>query len=270
MSCKIFLSLACEFLTDFIYISMSNDVKIFKDMEKLADDWITKGTLDFEYKKYVLLAYLQNVSKSFEQHKLYPSFAELIMHYKNAANLKQGKQQLMKSFPKKLTYLDFKNFKMYFESKIQDDEKLEELEEIINFAMNQLQNKITVGKDIFDDVEKQLIIEPVGVKALEENEGLLLIDPQYDPFYHIYQYRISIFEAAEETVRGLQTVFIDRIKKSIGTTLEQIKIQVLKNIQLVSNYSAFRVVALQPYPYEETLLPIVKRSFSNYINGQYE
>ena len=96
---------------------------------------------------------------------------------------------------------------MYFESKIQDDEKLEELEEIIDFAMNQLQNKITVGKDIFDDVEKQLIIEPVGVKALEENEGLLLIDPQYDPFYHIYQYRISIFEAAEETVRGLQTVF---------------------------------------------------------------
>jgi hypothetical protein len=47
--------------------------------------------------------------------------------------------------------------------------------------------------------------------------------------------------------------------------LEQLKIKVLKNIKLVSNYSAFRVVALRPYPYEETLLPIVKRSFSNYL-----
>lgn len=239
-------------------------------MEKLADDWITKGTLDFEYKKYILLAYLQHVGKSFEQHKLYPSFADLIMHYKNASHLKAGKQKLWKSFPKELTKLDLKNFRMFFESKVAEDDQLKELEDIVDFAMNKLQNQIVVGKDIFDEVEKQLIIEPVGVKALEDNEGLLLIDPQYDPFYHIYQYRISIFEAAEEKVRGLQTVFIDKIRKSIGTTLEQLKIQVLKNIQLVSNYSAFRVVAMQPYPYEETLLPIVKRSFSGYLAGRYE
>lgn len=239
-------------------------------MEKLADDWITKGTLDFEYKKYILLAYLQHVGKSFEQHKLYPTFADLIMHYKNAAQLKEGKQKLWRSFPKQLTQLDLKNFRLFFESKVGEDEQLKELEEIIDFALKNLQDQIAVGKDIFDEVEKQLIIGPVGIKALEENEGLLLIDPQYDPFYHIYQYRISIFEAAEEKVRGLQTVFIDRIKKSIGTTLEQLKIQVLKNIKFVSNYSAFRVVALHPYPYEETLLPIVKRSFSGYLSSKYD
>lgn len=234
-------------------------------MEKLSDDWITKGTLDFEYKKYILLAYLQHVSKAFEQHKLYPTFADLIMHYKNAAQLKEGKQKLLKSFPKKLTELDLKNFRMFFKSKVEEDVQLKELEDIIDFTMDKLHGHIAIGKDIFDEVEQHLIIEPVGVKALEENEGLLLIDPQYDPFYHIYQYRISIFEAAEEKFRGLQTVFIEKIRKSIGTTLEQLKIQVLKNIQLVSNYSAFRVVALQPYPYEETLLPIVKRSFSSYL-----
>ncbi|HET8859764.1 hypothetical protein [Marivirga sp.] len=235
-------------------------------MKKLADDWITKGTLDFEYKKYLLLAYLQEVGKSFEQHKLYPSFADLIMHYRNAAQLKDGKQKLWRSFPKKLTKLDLKNFRMFFESKVTEDHQLKELEDIVDFAMNSLTEHIKVGKNIFDEVEKHLIIEPIGVKALEENEGLLLIDPQYESFYHIYQYRISIFEAAEEKVRGLQTVFIDKIKKSIGITLEQIKIQILKNIKLVSNYSAFRVVALQPYPYEETLLPIVKRSFSGYLD----
>ena len=239
-------------------------------MKKLADDWLTKGTLDFEYKKYVLLAYLQHVGKYFEQHKLYPSFADLIMHYKNAAQLKDGKQKLWKSFPKELTQLDLKNFRMLFESKVAEDDQINELEYIIDFAMNKLQNHIMVGKEIFDEVERQLIIEPVGVKALEENEGLLLIDPQYESFYHVYRYRVSIFEAAEEKVRGLQTVFIDKIKKSIGTTLEQLKIQVLKNIQLVTNYSAFRVVAMQPYPYDETLLPIVKRSFSQYIAGRYE
>ena len=238
-------------------------------MEKLADDWLTEGTLDFEYKKYVLLAYLQQVAKSFEHHKLYPSFADLIMHYRNASQLKAGKEKLWKSFPKELTKLDLTNFRMFFESKVAEDNQVKELENIIDFAMAKMQNHIAVGKDIFDEVEKQLIIEPIGVKAIEENEGLLLIDPQYDAFYHIYQYRISIFQAAEEKVRGLQTVFIDKIKKSIGTSLEQLKIQVLRNIKLVSNYSAFRVVAMQPYPYEETLLPIVKRNFSGYLENSH-
>jgi len=234
-------------------------------MKKLSDDWLTSGTLDFEYKKYVLLAYLQQVSHYFDQHKLYPTFADLIMHYKNAVQLKDGKQKLLKSFPKRLSQVDLKNFKMYFESKVEEDVQLKELEDIIDFALDELKGQITIGKDIFDEVESQLIIEPVGVKALEENEGLLVIDSELDPYYHIYQYRISIFETAEEKVRSLQTVFIDKFKKSIGTTLEQLKIKVLRNIKLVSNYSAFRVVALRPYPYEETLLPIVKRSFSNYL-----
>jgi len=238
-------------------------------MKKLADDWITKGVLDFEYKKYILLAYLKHVGKSFEQHRLYPTFADLIMHYKNASELKQGKQKLWKSFPKELKQIDLKNFRLFFESKVADDSQLSELEDILDFTMRSLKGHIIVGKDIFDEVEKNLVIEPVGVKALEENEGLLLVDPQYDSFCHIYQYRMTIFETAEEKVRGLQTVFIDKIKKSIGTTLEQLKIQVLKNIRLVSNYSAFRVVAPQPYPYDETLFPIVKRSFSGYLENNY-
>lgn len=237
------------------------------NMEKLSDDWITKGSLDFEYKKYILLAYLQHVSKDFEQHRLYPTFADLIMHYKNAAQLKAGKDKLLKSFPKKLTKLDLKNFRMFFESKVEKDTQLKELEDIVEFTMNKLKDHIVIGKDIFDQVEQQIIIEPVGVKALEENEGLLVIDPQYDSYYLFYQYRISIFEATEEKIRGLQTVFLNKIKKSLGTTLEQLKIQILQNIQLVSNYSAFRVVALQPYPFEETLLPIVKRSFASYLEN---
>ena len=28
-------------------------------MEKLSKDWLTQGLIDFEYKKYVLMAYLQ-------------------------------------------------------------------------------------------------------------------------------------------------------------------------------------------------------------------
>ncbi|MBK6266247.1 hypothetical protein JKA74_14470 [Marivirga sp. S37H4] len=237
-------------------------------MKKLADDWITKGLLDFEYKKYVLLAYLQFVEKSFDERKLYPPFADLISHYRNVEALKEGKSKLLQSFPKRLNHIDIKNFEMFFESMEKDDEHAQELEAIINYSLEQMNGRLNIGKNIFESVEKQLVIESIGVKALKDDEGLLLIDQDYDKFYHIYKYRVSIFETAHEKVRGLQTDFIESVKKSIGSSIEQLKVKIINNMKLVSNFSTFRIVSLQPVPYNETLLPIVKRKFSAYLAGK--
>jgi hypothetical protein len=234
-------------------------------MKKLDDDWITKGILDFEYKKYMLLAYLHYVEQSFDQQKLYPPFSDLIAHYRNVSTIKDGKSKLLQSFPKRLSHLDLKNFKMFFETIIQDDENANELEEILNFSLNQMKDQLNVGQNIYDAVDKQLVIESVGVKALKDDEGLLLIDLNYDPFYYIYKYKVSIFETAHEKVRGLQTDFIQKIRKTIGTTIEQLKLNIIRNMHLITNLSTFRVVSLDPYPFNETLLPVVKRSFSAYL-----
>ena len=40
-------------------------------MKTLGADWITDKHIDFEYKKYVLLDYLQDVNQNFEASKLY-------------------------------------------------------------------------------------------------------------------------------------------------------------------------------------------------------
>ncbi len=41
-------------------------------MESLKDNWLTEGLIDFEYKKYVLLAYMKRVKESFGRVELYP------------------------------------------------------------------------------------------------------------------------------------------------------------------------------------------------------
>jgi hypothetical protein len=33
-------------------------------MNKLSENWISEGWIDFEYKKYLLLAYLKNVDEN--------------------------------------------------------------------------------------------------------------------------------------------------------------------------------------------------------------
>ena len=50
-------------------------------MDKLSENWITEKHIDLEYKRYVLLAYLQHVSEQFEEVRLYPALSELVNHY---------------------------------------------------------------------------------------------------------------------------------------------------------------------------------------------
>ena len=51
-------------------------------MNKLGMNWFTEGRVDFEYKKYVLLAYLQQVHQSFEENKYRTSKIEINTHKK--------------------------------------------------------------------------------------------------------------------------------------------------------------------------------------------
>ena len=61
-------------------------------MATLSKNWITEKLIDFEYKKYLLLAYLQQVSGQFDETRLYPSLSELIEHYKNVVSLRENKK----------------------------------------------------------------------------------------------------------------------------------------------------------------------------------
>ena len=84
-------------------------------MATLSQNWITEKHIDFEYKKYMLLAYLQDVSENFTDSKLYPYLAELVSHYRNVISIKENKKNLFESFPGRISSVDFNNFKMVYE-----------------------------------------------------------------------------------------------------------------------------------------------------------
>ena len=58
-------------------------------MERLKHDWLTEGLMDFEYKKYILLAYLKDIREKFNKSQLYPFLSELIFHYNNLQKIKK-------------------------------------------------------------------------------------------------------------------------------------------------------------------------------------
>lgn len=225
---------------------------------KLSETWFMEGFIDFELQKYKLLAYLQEVNKYFTQTKLYPQLADMVFHYNNLISLRDNKKFIQNSFPKQLTAIDLQKLELTYEAMLQDDEVMQELERIIHYATIQLKTTIEDGAGIYDAVERQLIIEPVGIIPLYKDEGYLLL--QYGDYSEVraYAYTITLFEG-DTRYKGIRMEYIDSFNKSIANTYEQIKLDIIRSIRTLPNPAVFCMVSPLVVPLDETLLPIAKR-----------
>jgi hypothetical protein len=96
-------------------------------MKTLSETWFADGYIDFELKKYTLLAYLQEINKYFNENKLYPQLADVIFHYNNLMGFRENKKFLQEQFPKKLSGLQIEKLQILYEQLIGDDELMQEL-----------------------------------------------------------------------------------------------------------------------------------------------
>jgi hypothetical protein len=236
-------------------------------MEKLSKDWLTQGLIDFEYKKYLLMAYLQTVRSSFGKNELYPFLADLVFHYRNLQALKENKALIRDSFPKELSVEEFKKLELTYRAMIEDDVVMSELETIINFALPQIKESLQEGSVIYEYVESQCEICPIGVTPLYAKEGYLFVTQPPEKETTIYRYQMSIFEGSQEQLRSLNTQFIERVEKSMLNTYEYLKLDLIKKFRDLPNPATYLILAKMKFPFTETLMPVAKRLFVKHISA---
>ena len=234
-------------------------------MKKLSNDWFTDGRIDFELKKYTLLAYLQEVNNNFHLNKLYPQLADLVFHYNNLWLFKESKEKLQKSFPWRLTNADLEQLRLNYESMVTDDSLMNELENIIYYSISEIDKSLNEGKAIYEFVENSVSIFPVGVVPIYPLEGYLFIKDGKELDTKVYEYQISIFQNSTETYRGISTDFIGSYQHSIINTFEAIKIDLIRTIPKLPRPAVYVAETSLAFPMEETLLPIVKRQLVRHI-----
>nr|HPI80763.1 hypothetical protein [Cyclobacteriaceae bacterium] len=96
----------------------------------LKENWLTEGLIDFEYKKYILLAYLKKVKESFHRVELYPFLADMVYHYRNLQALQANKSMIYDAFPKELSSEDIKNLELNYRNIIEDDAIMKRLRKL--------------------------------------------------------------------------------------------------------------------------------------------
>ncbi|MFB6454646.1 hypothetical protein ACE38W_05185 [Chitinophaga sp. Hz27] len=234
-------------------------------MGALSETWFADGYIDFELKKYTLLAYLQDINRYFDQRKLYPQLADIIFHYNNLIAFRENKQFLQQQFPKRLSAINLEKLQLIFEQIIADDDLMQELESIIDYALGQMNDTIKEGTELYEFVEDKLRIAPVGLVPLETGEGyMFLCDGTYRDIL-VYNYRLTIFERHDEKFRGIHMTYLDTYQKDILHTCEYVKTLLLRRFTDLPNPAVYSVETRLVMPINETLLPIAKRSLVKFI-----
>ena len=232
----------------------------------LSKNWLTEKHIDFEYKKYVLLAYLKEVNGNFEANRLYPSLSELVEHYRQLLSIKENKQHLKDAFPQRLQQMDMERLMLSYEKIIEDDALMAELQSIIEFSIPQLKYSLVEGKKIYDFIEEHISISPVGVMPLYPEQGYMFIK-NADTDTIVYEYQITIFQQPAEKYRGIHATYVKSYAKSFINTYEYIKTDLVRENKNLPNPATFAVESEMKLPLEQTLLPIAKRALVKKVSA---
>jgi hypothetical protein len=237
-------------------------------MKTLSETWFAEGFIDFELKKYTLLAYLQEINRHFNENKLYPQLSDIIFHYNNLVAFRENKKFLQEHFPKKLTGVQLEKLQLLYEQMIGDDELMQELENIISYSATKMKTTINNGVEIYELVEDKIVIAPVGIIPLDIHEGYFFLNSTAQKQTLVYHYRLSIFEKHDEKYRSMKTAYINSWERNFINTFESIKSDLIKYRHHLPNPAVYSIEIELSFPVEETLLPVAKRSLVKYISAQ--
>jgi hypothetical protein len=143
---------------------------------------------------------------------------------------------------------------------------MNEIEQIIGYAMHKMNPAIRIGKEIYDFVESCLNIDPIGIVPLLPYHGYFSLRNGKDKTNLIYEYQITIFENKDDKYRGININFIDTYEQSIINTPEAVKLDLIRRNKYLPNPAVYYVQSDISFPLEQTLLPVAKRSLVKYIS----
>ncbi|MEO0472391.1 MAG: hypothetical protein AAF206_22400 [Bacteroidota bacterium] len=228
-------------------------------MKRLSNDWFLEGNLDFEYKKYILLAYLQHVSKEFASYRLYPPLSELISHYNNLRQFQESKSRLLDAFPKKIDPEALRELNLVYQNEVKDGEIMASVGAIISFALPIFQKKLRNGKEIYESIEDTIQLEPIGISPLYKKEGYVLIQISPSKEVKAFAYHVAFFENTDANYYGISFQHRQSFTYSLANTYEAMKRKLVQRFSDLPNPATYLLSSLRPYPEEEAIIPIAKR-----------
>ena len=239
---------------------------LFRSIMALSNTWFVEHLIDFEYKKYQLLAYLKDIRDNFSRSEIYPGLGELVEHYKNLISFRSQTKDIETRNNNHLVSIDWAHLQLnYTSTDQQQSEILMEINQITDYAIPMFKQSIEEGRLIYEFVESQLHVEPVGLTPIQKEEGYLFLHVAPLNYLDVYQYHFSLYKSANDRYRTLATTYIGRRSLSFLYTPDKIKSELINEKRDLPNPAVYCITSTALFPLNETFLPVAKRYFVSSI-----
>ena len=160
---------------------------------QLDPEWIYQDPIDFEHKKYKLLAYLQKCDKRFDELKIYPDFVELSLHLANLQSI--SKENTMLTTKKKFKSCDDEIlFKELIPKKLPklDDADQIEIDKTVKYSGQKIYEAFNIAKSIWTIAHDAISVHiRKNKERLEDGLGFIYLRRKTDEKLLVWEYEIK-------------------------------------------------------------------------------
>lgn len=221
---------------------------------QLSTSWFTEPVFDFEYKKYQLLAYLQEKEKERSTHKLFPHIDELLQHVTSLEQFIRTKNEAESLFRKEFNGIDIQKKEILYKNNFSKNAGISEMMDIVHYSFEKM-NECHLGfRKIHHEIKKEIQLEAVGILPIYQREGFLLIRKQSE----IYVFEFALQNLLQQNgAKKINVSYLLNYKVSLANTEQSIKQKMTQDYKKVfPNPAVFSVYSSTDLPLYETLLPI--------------
>lgn len=215
-------------------------------MQKLDNDWLTTNPVDFEYKKYLLLAYDQYNIKNYNEKKLYPHFDDIIEKIK-IVNEFLSNVKCIENSKTIIESIDIKNSLIVRHSLV-NDKSLDEVKLIAKFSKEILVDLYCKYRNLLDDVDNSIVVSGCRVEIFNPYSGYIVI--KISGKEKILEYNV---------IRKIHPYPHFILKTNKADIKEYYETRYQKNV--------FDIIFKKNYPYKQSLFPVFRKKFLMNILG---
>lgn len=234
--------------------------------QKLSLDLFTKVRDDVEKRQYLILAALKKISTEFQYYKIYPHLSELVELRNTLKDVLDRLTDLRSKFPKRIGKIDWVNQIIEHEVVFVDGTDLTAVENLINWALPQIEKVIHEGAAVHEFVERELSVEHVGVVPNYRDEGYFFVPDNRQNKLNLFRFEISIFQSSDDQYRSLKTTFLKGLwQGSVSLSPNSIKLDLIREEKELPNPATFTCDTQLDFSFNQTIFPVAKRKLMQTI-----
>ena len=232
----------------------------------METDWLFQDPIDFEHKRYVLLAYFKKIDDLLLENKIYPTFIELSLHLASLQTL--VKEKVILSTNKTFLSCDdevlLKELTAKSIPELNGIEK-EEVNKIIKHSANQFLEYFNVVKSYWSTIYESIDMTiKRNRRYLTKSKGYIIYTHTNHNHIHVWEYNNNaLIPNIDEYNIKIKLIYEgDKKELSLNKVIEKYSSFNEKEVKVAP---VFDFKSTKEYPIDETLLPLFKRRLLAHI-----